>query len=185
MTLPASDLMMATLPLLITPQLARAVSHYRDEMGFEVVQHVAGVVALLRLGDVTIYLWQRASDDLVQRHAPFKPGQHRAMIACAFKVHAKAMEALKLRCVTQLAGTDWPELQRLSGPPQLQSWGAWEFSIIDGDGNVLHFVQWVTSGLPEQVEPVDSIEIHAPAQALRAPKPWSAPAQKLKQARGG
>ena len=131
MTLPASDLMMATVPVLYTPKLKAAVVRYRDEMGFKLVK-------------------------------------------CAFRAHAEANAALRVRCVTTLAGTHQPELQRLSGPRKLQPWGAWEFSLTDKDANVLQFVQWVRS---------DSVDMSAAKDDQPTPRPWAMPAQTPKQIR--
>ena len=158
MTTSASDVMLRAAPIVHTPQLARAVQDYRDVMGFEVVLHVTGVLAVLRLRDMVLHLWQRGvaqADESKQSkqsdktnnldRGGFRPGHHRVAVDSAFEVHAAVLQALKKPCITTLLGTQQPEVQRLSGPPQLQPWGAWEFSIRDANGNLLHLVQWVVN----------------------------------------
>jgi hypothetical protein len=155
MTTSASDVMLRAAPIVHTPQLARAVQDYHDMMGFEVVQHVTGVLAVLRLRDVVLHLWQRGvaqADESKQsdkaNHSDqggFRPGHHRVAVGSAFEVHAAVLHALKKPCTTTLLGTQQPEVQRLSGPPRLQPWGAWEFSMRDANGNILHLVQWVVN----------------------------------------
>ena len=146
MSTPASDVLLSDAPIVHTPHLARALPEYRDGMGFDVLQHVTGVLAVLRRGQVHLHLWQRgvsASD-----YGTFKPGHHRIAVSSAFETHA------------DLLGQSLP--LSLSGTPQLQAWGAWEFSLKDSDGNVLHLVQWVVN---PAVTPM-------PAATPLIPLPW-------------
>lgn len=168
MTTSAGDVMLAVAPIVHTPQLARAVQDYRDVMGFEVIQHITGVLALLRRGDVHLHLWQRGVGP--SEYGAFKPAHHRIAVAQAFETHADLVQTLKRHCKTTLAGTQYPHMQRLSGAPSLQPWGAWEFSLTDGDGNVLQIVQWLASPTV-QSPPPGTPEIPLPWPARRgAPK---------------
>lgn len=146
MTTPASDLMLSALPILHTPKLDAAVQDYAGVMGFEVAQHVSGVVAVLRVGHIHLYLWQQGADVRNGAAVAFKPGHHRVAVGSAFDAFSNLVGGFK-----KLGRTAPPETQallihRLSGPPKLQPWGAWEFSLVDADGNVLHMVQWVATG---------------------------------------
>ena len=90
-----SDLMMATLPILHTPNLARAVQHYRQVMGFDVIQHITGVLAILRQGELHLYLWQTGQNAALGSLASFRPGHHRASVSCVFEAHSLAWRALR------------------------------------------------------------------------------------------
>lgn len=162
MTTPASDLMLSTLPILQTPALDAAVRDYTGVMGFEVVQHVRGVLAVLRSGGVRLYLWQCGTDPQNGREQHFKPGRHRVAVVCAFDAYANLMYGLKKKCSVSPTDAQNHALHRLGGPPRLQPWGAWEFSLTDGDGNVLHLVQQVVTcdaALPKIVNNMPSREV--------------------------
>jgi len=119
-----------TVPALCTANLAQLLAHYRDEWGFEVVQHVPGVVAFVRHGPVSLQLWQRAGR--FQRDCRIRlDGQD----ANVFQVHARLARQAR-RALGEEA-------------PQLRPWGAWEFSLTDIEGNRLIFVQWAVSSVFE------------------------------------
>jgi hypothetical protein len=109
----------SVVPVVRTPDLVRSVGQYRDEFGFELQQMVRHVLAVLRLGSLRLHLWQAAEG--------FRAGIHRVVVSDAFSLHSA------------LAQCGRPAL---SGPPVLQAWGAWEFTLHDADSNRLCLVQW-------------------------------------------
>jgi hypothetical protein len=116
--------------VLRTPCLARLTAFYRDAIGFQVAQHIPGVVSLLRHGAFRLQLWQSAQGPA----ACCIPLDRQEV--CIFQLHARIA-----RQARGLLGEAWP---------QLKPWGAWEFSLVDIEGNRLAFVQWaVGAKLPE------------------------------------
>ena len=124
----ATDLAAEQVPNLRTPQLAQAIVFWQDVAGFALKQHIPGVVAILVQGALQLQLWQ------VARGSIFKAGSHRVAVQDAFATH---------RAMARLGRSS------LSGEPQMQCWGAWEFSVTDLDGNRLHLAQWAANRLPE------------------------------------
>ncbi len=145
MTACASDLMLRTVPILHAARLDAAVQDYTGAMGFEIVQYVPGVLAVLRIGEVHLYLWQHGADVQNGKPVTFKPGHHRVAVTSAFDAHTGLLCTLNKPRNGAVAGELARLPCRLSGPPQLQPWGAWEFSLTDADGNVLDMVEWVVS----------------------------------------
>ena len=123
----ATDLAAEQVPNLRTPQLAQAIVFWQDVAGFALKQHIPGVLAILAQGATKLQLWQ------VARGSIFKAGSHRVAVKDAFATH---------RAMARLGRIS------LSGEPQMQCWGAWEFSVTDADGNRLHLAQWAANRLP-------------------------------------
>lgn len=115
-------------PALCTPNLKKLLAFYRDELGFHVLQQVPGVLALLRHGSVRLQLWQQ-------------PGA--AQTIRTIRIELEEDDAFRLHA--RLARHERSALA--DEAPRLQPWGAWEFSLIDAEGNRLVFVQWATQGL--------------------------------------
>lgn len=126
------------IPVLHTPDLARTLAHYRQVLGFQLAQQVPGVVALLRHGPLQLQLWQCAGLSGPQTCRIALDGGP----ADVFGIHQR-LAASARAC--------------LDGAPCLRPWGAWEFSLTDGEGNRLMFVQWVV-GSPLAEAPVASGE---------------------------
>ena len=122
------------IPMLRTPQLARAVAHYREAAGFTLAQHVPGVVALLRHGPLCLQLWQ--SEAVVPPARCCVPLD--GVQADVFDIHRRLARTAR----------GW-----IDGAPQLMPWGAWEFNATDAEGNRLVFVQWVLPGAFMRGEP--------------------------------
>ncbi|OGA98681.1 MAG: hypothetical protein A3E79_19280 [Burkholderiales bacterium RIFCSPHIGHO2_12_FULL_61_11] len=174
---PASGFCEATLPVVWTPKLSAAVADYCDVMGFDVVQQVTGVFALLRLGKLHLQLWQRGAQpgrweqeldlDLPDRCGSntFRPDHHRVVLDTPFEVYDALQAALRAHKHNLLTaplppmGLQAPERQRLSGPPKLQAWGTWEFTLRDANGNVLRFVQWVSSAATLPAAPSATVRL--------------------------
>lgn len=118
-------------PVVRTPDLRSLLAHYRDVLGFELLQHVPAVVALLRHGPVRLQLWQRA-------------GARPACCRIALDGTDGGVFALHARL--------WRLGATASAAPRLQPWGAWEFGLGDCAGNGLVFFQWATT-VPEGAPP--------------------------------
>ena len=123
----ATDLAAEQVPNLRTPQLAHAIEFWQDIAGFQLKRHIPGVVAIFVQGATQLQLWQ------VARGSIFKVGSHRVAVQDVFVTH---------RAMARLGRSS------LSGEPQMQCWGAWEFSVTDADGNRLHLAQWAANRLP-------------------------------------
>jgi hypothetical protein len=109
-------------PVVRTANLRGALAHYRAVLGFEVQQEITGVLGIVRLGPALLQLWQCPG--------PVPPRVLRVQVSGLFRLYG------------QLAGRTGIRL----APPQLRPWGAWEFSLDDGLGNSLVFVQWASAG---------------------------------------
>lgn len=111
------------MPVLRTRHLERLVAFYRTALGFEVLQHVPAVVAFLALGPLTLQFWQQPGV-LREDCAIVLDGPQGGI----FQLHAR-LARFGRHLLTQPA-------------PQLKPWGAWEFVLVDLDGNRLAFMQW-------------------------------------------
>jgi len=126
-----------------TPNLTRAVADYVRVFGFTCRQHIPGVLALLHHGPLQLQLWACAAPpgrfertrvaDLPA--AVFAPSQHSVVVTHIHALHAS------LGAAVQRAGAD-PSVRLPGEGPQLQPWGAWEFAFSDGDGHLIHCVDW-------------------------------------------
>lgn len=112
-------------PVLRTPRLRDATAFYVDTLGFTLAQKVPGVLALLRHGPLVLQLWQ---------------AQTRAPQGCCIRIDADLDSIFD--CHARLARH---ARTRIAAPPALQPWGAWEFSLVDGEDNRLVFVQWAAT----------------------------------------
>ncbi|MCJ0763786.1 VOC family protein [Variovorax terrae] len=127
----------AARPVLATPRLARALAHYREVLGFELLQEIPGVLGFVRGAGITLQLWQRPG--------PVQPVRCRVPLDGApgaiFESHARLARQSR-GCVSQA--------------PRLRPWGAWEFSLTDGDGHCITLAQWAAAdarapaGLPSR-----------------------------------
>lgn len=112
-------------PVLLTPEPSRLARFYVHALEFEMVQHIAGVFALLRSGTFSLQVWGR-------RNAP--PSRSRVTLdegdASIFDVHRQLVRVAP-------ALLDAPS-------PQRTPWGAWRFALTDIDANRLEFTQWST-----------------------------------------
>lgn len=115
----------SAIPFVKTARLARLLPYYRDVLGFEVVQHVPGVVAFLESGGLELQLWQRND---WQGHA-FCVVRLDGLHADIRRLHA----AFLRRAPAAL----------MEPKPILQAWDSWEFGLVDCEGNQLVFEQWV------------------------------------------
>jgi len=112
----------------MTPAVVRArdlrtlLAHYRWVLGFELLQEVAGVLAIVRRGGLLLQLPQGRS------HGPQ---------VCPVPLDGEASPH------HQPEAHDAHDASALvEDAPRLQAWGAWEFSLCDPQGNRLVFSQW-------------------------------------------
>lgn len=120
---------MTAAPTLRTRNLQQLVTFYVEALDFRVVQLVPHVVALLSCGPLRIQLWQSkcASGRCV---ATLAAGR-----STIFDLHAQLARYGR---------------SLLSGPPELRAWGAFEFSLVDLEGNQVVFLQWLAGSDLEQ-----------------------------------
>ena len=120
MTLPVTkEILCGRLPaVLVCPNLRHTLAFYQDEWGFEVQQHITGVIAILRRESVSIQLWQLRADMLPQNRA--------------------------CRLLVNCLGPWQTALQSAPGQSRARlmqrDWGA-EWGLSDCDGNRLLLVQ--------------------------------------------
>lgn len=114
-------------PVVCTPSLRRALADYRDVLGFQVVQQLPGVLAVLQQGSVRLQLWQRPDAFPGDCHITLQ-----GSVTEIFELHARLTCHSRGPVQTQT--------------PRLQPWAAWEFSLNDAQGNRLTFIQWAVTG---------------------------------------
>lgn len=129
--------------LLRTPYLPRAIADYTGCMGFECVQHIPGVMALLRHGPLQAQLWACAApagrfERLSRADLPvgrFEAGDHSVVVG--------RIEALydSLELALCRAGLR-PESRLSRGGALVRPWGAREFELRDLHGHRIHCVDW-------------------------------------------
>lgn len=113
---------MAPDPVLRTRNLHQLVAFYVEALDFRVVQLVPHVAALLSCGSFQIQLWQSES----------------ASGRCVATLEADRHTIFELHARMARHGRSL-----LSGPPELRAWGAFDFGLVDFEGNHLVFLQWV------------------------------------------
>lgn len=116
---------MARLSVMATPvihasDLRALVAYYRHTLGFELMQEVPAVVALLGIGPVRLQLWQREGLKARSCHISLENGS-----GFIFRLYARLARQAPNALV--------------EGAPTLRPWGAWEFILRDGQGNRLVF----------------------------------------------
>jgi len=113
-----------------TRSLRGLLPYYADVLGFSVLQHVPGVVALLQFEQVALQLWQR--NDF---------GGHSFCVVSLDDRHCdiQGLHAAFQRC--DAGGL-------MERAPMLQPWGSWEFGLVDPEGNQIVFEQWLKGLAP-------------------------------------
>ncbi|NML44369.1 hypothetical protein HHL11_11445 [Ramlibacter sp. G-1-2-2] len=115
------------IPVVAAANLSLLLPHYRDVLRFRVLQEVRGVVALIQHGAVRLQLWQRSAQGEPMRCRVPLDGPS----ACVFRVYGALARVARSAL--------------MEDRPQLMPWGAWEFSLLDREGNQLLFSQWALS----------------------------------------
>ncbi|QJW85242.1 hypothetical protein HK414_23060 [Ramlibacter terrae] len=109
-----------------TRSLRGLLPYYRDVLGFRVLQHVPGVLALLQFEQFTLQLWQR--NDF---------GGHSF---CVVSLDGRRSDIQRLHAAFRRCDAGGL-MERV---PALQPRGSWEFGLVDPEGNQVVFEQWVT-----------------------------------------
>lgn len=109
-----------SLPVVHARNLARLLAYYRQILKFELVQEITGVVAVLRKGTLRVQLWQSA--DTVRRDCSITLQR-----ASVFQLYSDLARVARSAMVDDC--------------PRLHTWGAWEFTMCDPEGNRLTFSQ--------------------------------------------
>jgi len=86
-------------------------------------QQVPGVLALVRHGPVCLQLWQHG--DLPQPES------------CRIQLNGAGIDIFQCHARLARSARPWMDVA-----PRLKPWGAWEFCLLDAEGNRLIFVQW-------------------------------------------
>lgn len=115
-------------PVVHSRNLARLLAHYRATLGFELLQEITGVVAVLRKGSLRLQLWQ--SSDAAPRDCSILLEQRTSV----FQLYADLAKVARSAMVDDC--------------PRLRPWGAWEFTMCDPEGNRLVFSQLASGGNP-------------------------------------
>ena len=142
-----------------TPDLKRAVADYTDQLGFACLQHIPGVLALVSYGSLHLQLWAcGAKPGRWEKQRPgegvFAPGHVSAVVSGIHRLHA----GLRRAWLQGQAQSPVPLRSRVCAcGPQAQAWGAWEFAFADGDGNVIHCVDWMLPAGAASSEPTPGV----------------------------
>lgn len=116
------------LPVVHSRNLAGLLAHYRATLGFELLQEISGVVAVLRKGSLRLQLWQ--SGDTSPRACSI-PLERRTSV---FQLYADLAKVARSAMVDDC--------------PRLRPWGTWEFTMCDPEGNRLTFRQMAVGAHP-------------------------------------
>ncbi len=139
-----------------TAQWQPLLADCTQTLGFVCHQRISGVFALLQHGPLHLQLWacgaepgrweQKQPRDLCPA-----PEHHSVAVQHIHRLHENLRRALMASSATSERSTAWRE--RLSGPPVLQTWGAWEFALHLHGGHVLHCVDWSAYLLDPEHQP--------------------------------
>ena len=131
-----------TIPALPVRDAAAAVDFYRDRLGFEVLHHDGGFAVLCR-DEAVVHLWEASDESWRQR----------AAAESLVRSGAESFIAGTASCRIVVDGVD--ELyEELSAADVLHpvskdglddtDFGTREFAALDGDGNLVTFLEWVS-----------------------------------------
>jgi catechol 2,3-dioxygenase-like lactoylglutathione lyase family enzyme len=116
----------AATPALPVRDVPRAVSFYRERLGFEPL-HEDPDFSVLRRDDVEIILWQANQPDV--------PGAEPHIAGTAScRIRVGGLRALYADYQTQ-------QVIHPNGALTRQPWGVDDFSVLDSDGNLLGFYE--------------------------------------------
>lgn len=129
-----------------TPFLNRAVTDYTQVLGFHCQQQVPSVFARLTHGPLCVHLWAYgATPGRWERPAPdraaFVPAHHCVEVSGIHALYASLLQVVSRPCRTGLAGSRLLHADRLDPEGVVwKPWKAWETTLTDIDGNVLHLL---------------------------------------------
>lgn len=131
-----------TIPALPARDVTQAVAFYADKLGFQVLHHDAGF-AVLRRDDAVLHLWQSDDESWTTRFesaaSPVNSGAESFLAGTAScRIEVSDVDALFTEM--QAAGVLHPISRH---GVDATDYGTREFSVLDGDGNLIGFHVWV------------------------------------------
>ena len=131
-----------TIPALPTRDSAAAVEFYRDRLGFDVLHHDGGF-AVLRRDEATLHLWEASDESWRERDSlrrPVRSGAESFLAGTAScRVEVEGVDDL----YEELRGRDVFHPVSKDGVTETD-FGTREFAVLDLDGNLISFFQWVS-----------------------------------------
>lgn len=131
-----------TIPALPVQDVATAVAHFRDRLGFTTL-HVDDGFAVVQRDDARIHLWQAADhswsrrDDLHER--PVDSGAESFLAGTAScRIETEDVDGL----YEELAAADVLHPVSREGVAETD-FGTREFATLDADGNLIEFFRWL------------------------------------------
>ena len=133
-----------TIPAMPVREMPKAVSFYRERLGFEVLYQDGGFAVLGR-DEAVVHLWESSDENWRDRaDAPSNPVSSGAesFIAgtASFRVRVKGVDDLFAEM--RQAGVLHPVSE---GGVDETDFGTREFATLDQDGNLVTFFEWVQS----------------------------------------
>ena len=130
-----------TIPALPVRDVATAVTHYRDLLGFRAL-HVDDGFAVVQRDEARIHLWQAADEDWSGREdlreRPIDSGAESFLAGTAScRIETEDVDGL----YAELAGTDVLHAVSRDGIKDTD-FGTREFATVDPDGNLIEFFSW-------------------------------------------
>jgi catechol 2,3-dioxygenase-like lactoylglutathione lyase family enzyme len=121
--------MLSAIPSLPVLEIARAVAFYTEKLGFAAIVQDSGFAILVQ-DDVELHVWAAN-----QPEVPGAEPQLAGSASCRIRVD----DAKSLYQVCDREGIVHP-----NGRLAEQPWAAWEFTVLDADGNCVVFYQSVS-----------------------------------------
>jgi catechol 2,3-dioxygenase-like lactoylglutathione lyase family enzyme len=126
------------IPALPVRQVTQSVDFYRDQLGFGVVHQDTGF-AIVRRDAVEIHLWEAGDEGWRDRvgTSPVVSGAE-SFIAGTASCRVQVAGVEDLHSELQPRGILHPNAQIANQP-----WGTREFGVLDVDGNLITFFEWI------------------------------------------
>jgi catechol 2,3-dioxygenase-like lactoylglutathione lyase family enzyme len=112
--------MTMAVPIVPARDAVTSAKWYRDKLGFDVV-HTEPEYAIVERDDVGVHLWGPSG---------IPPEKSDTM----FRIRVEGIDELYERCQAT-------EIVHPNAPLEEKPWGAREFAVVDGDGNLLTFFE--------------------------------------------
>jgi hypothetical protein len=113
--------MTMAVPIIPARDTVAGAEWYRDNLGFEVVL-TEPEYAIVKRDEVGIHFWGPSG---------IPPERSNTM----FRIRVEGIDELYEQCMAR-------KIVHPNAPLEAKSWGAREFAVIDGDGNLLTFFEW-------------------------------------------
>jgi len=132
-----------TIPALPVRHAAAAVDFYRDRLGFEIVHHDGGFAVLAR-DEAVIHLWEAGDESWQTRESLERPVRSGAESFIAGTASCRIVVTGVDDLYTELARADVLHPVSSDGVGDTD-FGTREFAILDLDGNLVTFFEWVSA----------------------------------------